>query len=202
MKDGDLLNVERCPYCGIARPNLPARGNLQTMDHAGDSHRLWSMYACSACGGVVMTMAHFGPVGTNMVAAGEIQAMWPSIDAVPDELPERAAAYLTQAINCLHAPVAAITTTASAIDAMLKGKGLKDGSLYQRIELAAQQHLITEEMKAWAHEVRLDANDQRHADEDAPLPGREDASKCIEFAKALAQFLYVLPARVKRGRGK
>jgi hypothetical protein len=55
-------------------------------------------------------------------------------------------------------------------------------------------------MKLWAHEVRLDANDQRHADESAPLPSEADAKKAIEFAQALAQFLFVLPALVTRGR--
>ncbi len=89
---------------------------------------------------------------------------------------------------------------ASAVDAMLKDKGLKDGSLYARIDAAAKSHLITEEMAAWAHEIRLDANDQRHADDTVTLPNTADAEKVIEFAKALVQFLYVLPARVARGR--
>jgi len=88
---------------------------------------------------------------------------------------------------------------ASAIDAMLKTKGLKDGSLHARIEKAAGDHLITAEMAQWAHDVRLDANEQRHSDDAAPLPSRDDASRALEFAKALAQFMFVLPARVKRG---
>jgi hypothetical protein len=92
--------------------------------------------------------------------------------------------------------------TASSVDAMLKEKGLKEGNLYKRIDAAAQQHLITAEMALWAHEVRLDANDQRHADEDAVMPNEADASKSIEFATALAQFLFVLPARVAQGRGQ
>ena len=90
--------------------------------------------------------------------------------------------------------------TASAVDAMFKDKGFKDGSLKSRIDAASAAHLITAEMAAWGHEIRLDANDQRHADETAELPGAADAAKAIEFAKALAQFLYVLPARVQRGR--
>jgi hypothetical protein len=89
---------------------------------------------------------------------------------------------------------------ASAVDAMLKEKGLKDGSLYNRIEQAAANHLITPGMAEWAHEVRLDANDQRHADENAPLPTSDDAQRIVEFASALAEFLFVLPARVQRGR--
>jgi len=90
--------------------------------------------------------------------------------------------------------------TASAVDAMLKEKGYKDGTLYRRIDDAAKDHLITSEMAAWAHEIRLEANDQRHADEGSSLPNAADAAKAIEFANALAQFLYVLPARVERGR--
>ncbi|HKU19311.1 MAG TPA: DUF4145 domain-containing protein, partial [Candidatus Saccharimonadales bacterium] len=87
-----------------------------------------------------------------------------------------------------------------AIDAMLKDKGFKDGSLNSRIDAAAKSHLITQEMAAWAHDIRLEANDQRHADETASLPSSADAAKVIEFANALAQFLYVLPARVEKGR--
>jgi hypothetical protein len=74
--------------------------------------------------------------------------------------------------------------------------------LYKRIDKAAAEHLITAKMAEWAHEVRLDANDQRHADEEAPLPEQSDAEKVIEFARALAQSLFVLPARIERGRAK
>jgi hypothetical protein len=70
-----------------------------------------------------------------------------------------------------------------------------------RLQEAEGVHLITPEMALWAHEVRLDSNDQRHADENAPLPTKEEAEKTVQFANALAQFLLVLPAMVRRGRG-
>ena len=53
---------------------------------------------------------------------------------------------------------------------MLKAKNYKDGTLYSRIQQAADDHLITSEMAKWAHQVSLDANEPRHADEAAPLP--------------------------------
>jgi hypothetical protein len=81
-------------------------------------------------------------------------------------------------------------------------KGHKDPKLFTRIKAAEADYLITPEMAEWAHEVRLDANDQRHADEAAPLPTKDEAEKTIEFAKALAEFLFVLPAMVSRGRRK
>ena len=129
-----------------------------------------------------------------------VTKVWPEPQVVHEELPPRAKDFLTQAIASVHAPAGAVMLTASSVDAMLKAKGYREGSLYTRIDAAANDHLITEEMSAWAHEIRLDANDQRHADEEAPLPEAADAEKAIEFAKALAQFLFVLPARVERGR--
>lgn len=87
----------------------------------------------------------------------------------------------------------------SSIDAMLKNKGYTEGSLYSRINKAAKEHLITEEMSKWAHQVRLDANEQRHADEDFVLPSEGDAKKTIDFTLALAEFLFVLPSKVANG---
>ena len=91
---------------------------------------------------------------------------------------------------------------ASAVDAMLKAKGYTEGNLYPRINKAAVDHVITEEMAQWAHEVRLEANDPRHADVNNPLPSQADAVRSIDFVQALGQLLFVLPERVKRGRAK
>lgn len=137
------------------------------------------------------------------VASGdnqEVRDYWPGSESVDDAIPDRAAQFLRQAIDSLHAPAGAVVLAASSVDAMLKARGLKEGKLNDRIKQANAQHLLTDDMAPWAHEVRLDANDQRHADDDAPLPNDADARKVIEFAKALGQILFVLPAAVKRGR--
>jgi|GEM_PF-3002552 len=54
-------------------------------------------------------------------------------------------------------------------------------------------------MGDWAHHVRIEANDPRHADKDAETPTQEKAEQSIEFTEALAEILFVLPSRVKRG---
>ena len=88
---------------------------------------------------------------------------------------------------------------ASSVDAMLKEKGYRDGSLYLRIGKAVEDNLLTSEMATWAHEVRLDANDKRHADNNAALPNEDDAQKVLDFATAIAEYLFVLPAKIQRG---
>jgi hypothetical protein len=82
---------------------------------------------------------------------------------------------------------------------MFKEKGYTEGSLYSRIDKASNDHLITSEMAKWAHQVRLEANDQRHSDIDAELPTIEEAKQAIEFTETLSEFLFVLPSKVTRG---
>jgi hypothetical protein len=182
----------------VAKPNLVGINGAESENDRGENLRIWRTYQCKTCGGMVMAVAPsvrgFGQL--------DITHIWPAPQSVNETVPDRARAFLEQAIASVHAPAGAVMLTASSVDAMLKEKGLKQGSLYKRIDTAAEQHLITAEMALWAHEVRLDANEQRHADEDAVMPNEADASRAIEFATALAQFLFVLPARVAQGRGQ
>lgn len=105
-----------------------------------------------------------------------------------------------EARETLGYPSPSIVCSAAAIDWMLKLKGYVEGSLFRRIEKAASDHVITQDMRDWAHEVRLGANAERHADMDEPDPTREDADRQLKFAEALAEILFELPARVQRGR--
>lgn len=194
MQHGRELKLERCPHCGIAHPRIANLAHHETKSVTGKNARLWGVYACATCGGAVMAVAP--------AQGGEISELWPAPQTVADEIPPRAKEYLSQALSSVHAPVGSIVAAASSVDAMLKHKGYREGNLYSRIDKAAADHLITSEMAAWAHEIRLEANDQRHADEAAALPSPDDAARVIEFARALGQFLFVLPGRVERGRQK
>ncbi len=127
-----------------------------------------------------------------------ISEIYPSSITVDDAIPERARNYLNQSMNSVHAPAGAVMLAASAVDSMLKEKGYKDGSLFSRVDQASTDNLITDDMAKWAHEVRLDANDQRHADDEASMPTEADAQKTIAFAKALGEFIFVLPSRITR----
>jgi hypothetical protein len=188
---GNQLDLDRCPHCQVDSPNLLSLHHLETTNADGGLKRAWRIYKCGRCGGLVTA---WGPTFN-----GPVVAVFPESRTVQAELPDRAREYLGQALGSLHAPAGAIMLAASSVDAMLKAKAYKEGSLYARIDQAATDHLITKEMAAWAHDVRLDANDQRHADESDSLPSSEDAQRAVEFAEALGDFMFVLPARVRRG---
>jgi hypothetical protein len=188
---GTQLALDRCPHCNVDKPTLIPVASFETLDFSLINKRAWRIYKCNRCGGAV-TAAAYG-------FDDEVIAIYPSTIDINEAIPERAREYLIQAINSLSAPSGAVMLAASAVDAMLKAKNLKEGSLYSRIDKAAKDHLITSDMAMWAHEVRLDANDERHSDESAAMPNTIDAKRCVDFALALAQFMFVLPAKVQSG---
>lgn len=185
------LTLKRCPHCRVDNPNIIEIFYMATNDFKGENLRHWKGYKCNRCGGVI--------IAASDNASGSVTELYPSQIEVDESLPDKAKAFLNQSIESLHAPSGAIMLAASAIDAMLKIKGYKEGNLNSRIDKAKDEHLITEGMSIWAHEVRLDANNERHADDNAAFPNTDDAKKTVDFALALAEFLFVLPSRVERG---
>ena len=188
----NVLKIDRCPHCNVDHPNFSMRADFETTSSEGRDKKRWRAYACTRCGGVVTASA--------LEIGKQVIKLFPQASVVDDALPDRARSYLQQAIQSIHAPAGAVMLAGSAVDAMLKDKSYTEGSLYTRINKAAKDHLITSDMASWAHEVRLDANEQCHSDTQAELPTEEDARRAAEFARALGQFLFALSARVTRGR--
>jgi Domain of unknown function (DUF4145) len=124
---------------------------------------------------------------------------FPAAKAAHEDLPQTARIFLQQAYETLHAPDAAAVMAGSAVDAMLKERGYETDTLYQRIDKALADNLLTKGMADWAHEVRLGSNRPRHADKDKPNVSPAEAAQSVEFAEALGNFLFVLTARIDRG---
>lgn len=185
------LDLSRCPHCNVDTPSLISVHQVETTNFQTQNNRKWRIYKCSRCGGLV--------IASSNQYGSAVKEVYPKSRNVDTAIPEKARTFLEQALHSLQAPAGAVMLAASAVDAMLKDKGYKDGHLHPRIEQAAKDHLITEEMARWAHKVRLGANEQRHADESAQLPTPEEAQMSVEFALALGEFMFVLPERVRRG---
>src|SRR6266508_2512305 len=134
----NVFELDRCPHCRVDHPNLQVHAVFETTTHTGDHRRIWKVYVCSRCGGAILASSH-----TDGAWAYEI---YPNMTVVDEAIPEPARTYLNQAIDSLHSPAGSVMLTASALDAMLKAKMYKEGSLYSRINKAAEDHLITQEM--------------------------------------------------------
>lgn len=195
-----LVGLAKCPHCGVANPEMAQLWRSDCILPRGVSSygHNWAAYRCTSCNFLVLAQSQLGNQSTN-----ELLAIFPEVEPVAQELPNSAKRYLEQAIGSLHAPDGAAMLAGSAVDAMLKEKGLTKGSVYNRIDEAVVQKILTQDMAEWAHEVRLGSNRPRHADIEDPHTTVADARQSVEFAKTLGHVLFVLPSRVAlRGRGE
>ncbi|MBS3850488.1 DUF4145 domain-containing protein [Devosia sp. BSSL-BM10] len=185
-----INDLTRCPHCSVAAPNLEPVWS-DSFKHVGTLG--WAAFRCGTCKYVVVARIMYTP--QKFI----IKAMWPEAKVAHDDIPEPARTFLQQAYETLHAPDAAAVMAGSAVDAMLKAHDLTEGSLYSRIDTALKQNILTKAMSDWAHEVRLGSNRPRHADKESPHVSTDEAKQSVEFAEALASFLFVLTARIQRG---
>lgn len=191
LMDAPRFGIDRCPHaeCGVAMPNL-------TLEHVVTGkwpETYTGILQCSACKNVITV---------KVDEQYEPLEVLPALKSYSTDIPDRARRSLTDARGTLGHPSPSIMCSAQAIDWMLKEKGYVKGDLYSRIKKAAEDHVITEDMEKWAHEVRLGANAERHADPGEAPPTVEDAQRLLKFAEALAEILFELPARVRRGRAQ
>lgn len=189
-----LLGIENCPHCGVASPLLPAvwMSEKPVPNFINEPPSSWAAFACRTCGSVVTAKGTPGDKTRNPL----VVEIFPDVWQIDGNVPQRVSNYLSQAHKTLAAPDASVLMSAASIDAMLKDKGLEEGSLYTRIDQAVVDGFLTNTMAEWAHRVRLDANSQRHADGSTPHMTADDAKRAFDFANALIQYLYVLPSKM------
>jgi hypothetical protein len=75
----------------------------------------------------------------------------------------------------------------------------KNLTLFKRIDDLSDKGLITEAMRDWSHEIRLDGNDAVH-DEQPETPA--DAAAMQKFTEAFLTYAFSLPTMVAENRAK
>ncbi|MCB9983289.1 MAG: DUF4145 domain-containing protein [Rhodospirillales bacterium] len=200
----DLKGLERCPQCNVAKPHLSKVWG-HNVCVKGTDNISWGAFLCSSCNNLVFAKSarvHRDRSIINLNAGDKllVENVYPRRKQITSDLPDSAKTYLKQALDSLHAPDGAVMLCASAVDSMLKDKGYEDGWLNDRITKAAEDGLFTKDMAEWAHMVRLEANNPRHADKKRPHMSTNDAEQALTFANALGMVLYELPAKIALGK--
>jgi len=119
----------------------------------------------------------------------------------PEEYPEGVRENFAEAIRSLNNnnPKACVVMTRSAMQAATRQLKAKRSNLKEEIEYLADEHIIPDSLKDWAHEIRDGGNLVAH-----PEPGKrvekEDAEELLELAESIFEYLYVVPEQVRRRR--
>lgn len=118
--------------------------------------------------------------------------------AAPDSTPERAAKFFIEAKDNFQRGrfETAVMLCRKVLDISTReilGDESKKEQLSQRISMLFAKGKITEQMKDWAHIVRMDSNGAIHSDEEFD---EENATQLINFTEVFMLYAFTLPAMV------
>ena len=151
--------------------------------------------------------------GTAVVTDGEESEVevFPALEEEPDKLlPPDVATAFRQALKslnegiwdgcvvmCRRALEEATAELASSWPDEEK-KAFESKVLYDRIEHLADQHVITPDLRAWAHEGRIAGKLGAHGTKRQKWNTERDAAEIVEFAKWFFRYVFILPKQLQQ----
>ena len=196
-----------CPYCGTKSVAFLIKEEWHVSRAAG---YLWDTLAiCGHCSrGVLASFATQTADRPSICLQNYGQDALETVDfspplpdsTAPAHTPKSVARFFAQGMENLPGNWdAAGLMFRRALEAGLKIKfpDIK-GTLYERIEKAAEQQKLTPDLAAWSHEVRLGGNDAAHDEE--PFD-KEDAERLSTFTRLVLLYLFTLPGMLDEARG-
>jgi len=190
-----------CPHCGDRSYFKPVTAAYQELN--GGMQILCNAAQCEACKKFALV------VGERNTAVGRpgpfmLKAFYPlgkPNDTVDPAVPKGIAEDFREALRCwwVEAYKATVTMCRRSIQASCLAQGAdKKKKLVGQIDELAAKGFITEPLKQFAHEVRLEGNDGAHPDPDGlENVTQKDAVDIIEFTREYLHHVYVMPAKLQ-----
>lgn len=133
---------------------------------------------------------------------------WPPVVAPVDaSIPEEIRSTFAEGVRCLGAlaPRAAVVMFRRTLEAIVRNKGSAAaqaaGTLAKGLKQMATDGALSGDVATWAEEIRVVGNAGAHFDAGAPVDP-DEAEELSRLTKALLEYLYEHPARIRRTRGK
>ena len=122
--------------------------------------------------------------------------------AAPDHVPEDITYFYQQAVDNLKPGSwdSAALMGGKVLETTFKTKFPEvTGKFYNRIETLANDHILIESMKEWAHEIRLVRNEAAHSTERIE---EQDARDLMSFVEVLLMYIFTLPGMLANRRSR
>ncbi len=202
--------VTNCAHCGAEQVAFTV---CSTYTHKIARNTYSILGACNACDDpILVKVAHISDGRSRLESlAGDllqheeilVGKMWPGLAApqVPQNVPPKVASNYKEAAEAekRRSWNAACGMYRRTLEIALKefSPEIEAWKLEKRINKLAEEHRITPDLQAWAHELRLDGNDALHGDADATEEMTKQMGRLCYF---LLIYLFSLPSQVASGR--
>ncbi|WP_309628829.1 DUF4145 domain-containing protein [Brevundimonas sp.] len=196
------MMIRDCPHCPATSVAFTIKWNAST---SGATQI--GAATCGACGKLIaFTLLSVGAaapdpsnIGGNIASIWQVTGAWPSRQAptVPDHTPNAVARRFLEGEDAFnrHSWNAAVSMYRSALDIATKGlEGVPEKqTFYKRLIWLRDQGRITDEMKSWADQVRIEGNEALHDPEDFE---ESDAKPLRLFTEMFLRYIFELPGEV------
>jgi Domain of unknown function (DUF4145) len=187
-----------CPHCGALSYFKPVVGAYSEDRPREAVVVICTSAQCEACKEFVLV------VGWHSRGAGNVpynlRAVYPAgkpNENLEEGIPDNIALDFKEALRCkwVSAFKATVTMCRRAIQAScLEKKANPKKKLTEQIDEVAKNGLITESLRLFAHEVRLEGNDGAHpAPDGLDSVTEKDADDIIAFTREYLHHVYVMP---------
>ena len=204
--------VMECPHCGAGNTTFNAISEVLGEPHSQNIFR-WIVLQCPVCFGVVTANVEANAnrngnplhsIQGLLSSQCRIRATYPAPRPIniPMYLPENVAKAFKDGCECVkRQPTLACTGFRRALELGLKqlAPEIEAWKLEKRIDKLADQHLITPDIKEWAHQIRLDGNAGVHDDDERTVEQAEEMESLTRF---VLTYIYTLPKQVEEARTK
>lgn len=208
-----------CPHCGSSKSafSLIAQHTASVCPQ-GIRDRIITFSICPICeGGLILEFSSPGVVGafhknSPMACSADpcnlgftLIKSYPATTPprIPTHISDELKRYFTQASNAANRADwdASGAMSRKVVDVSSKQLLGEECNKYRttkaRIDALADKSMITQDLKEWAHEIRLGGNDAVH--EEDPYTETE-AHELVDFADLYLTYVYTLPGRLKERR--
>ncbi|MEQ5123419.1 DUF4145 domain-containing protein [Morganella morganii] len=204
-----------CPHC--LKDNAVLVGFAE--HKRGDSYIYDVAFYCRSCSKAGTAVVQATNVGGPLYVASknygdmvipssntwfEFIEMYPKtiINTAPDETPKRAAKFFVESKDDFQRGryETCVMNCRKVIDIatkVLMGDEAGNEQLSKRISMLHGKGKITEQMKDWAHIVRIDSNGAVHSDEEFT---KEEAEQILGFTEVFLMYSFTLPAMIEKRR--
>ena len=196
-----VVMVIDCPYCSAENTTFL----FQAEYHAEKEKVRWMFFKCPRCHSGVVAQGFPDKPGFPEHVDGDVHSFFESVEHFPKRPPIEAPNGLSpdvqrlylQAAECLRKKSldGASMLIRKTLEIALREKfGDLPGTLSQRIRQLRDKHLLTDELAAWADEIRIDGNEGAH---EAAEPELENTRQMKEFLHVFLLYAFTLPAMIE-----
>ena len=210
--------ILECPHCGAEKIGFTLAAEVLGVEKTSLGYsRYRVLLICSNCEDAVVAVIDYGrhAVGHSPMGCGSnpVQNGWklrrvyptPKPSSCPRLTPDDLKRLYVQADNAFKRGDADASGTMSrkvvdvSTQQLLKEKSKDYENIFQRIEALAEQGKLTDELKDWAHQIRIGGADAAH---DLDPYTDEEAEEQLEFAELYLIYVYTLPKRLEERKAK